>query len=73
MAQLAVRLGPLYNGSNEAAPSLEELAEAIPERLDLPEEDANKKLHWEASAARVEVPVQPDLAQHLMLDHMPLF
>lgn len=73
VAQLAIRLGPLYAGSTEAAPSLEELAEAIPERLDPPEEDANKKLHWEASAARVEVPVQADLAQHLLLDHMPLF
>lgn len=57
--------------SNE--PSLLGLAAAIPRRTEDAETSESNKLHWERSKARVEVPVNEELAKHLLLDHLPLF
>ncbi len=70
---LAVKLGPLYLPRTETSATLGQLADAIPERSGNPSEDTAHKLHWERSSSRVEVPIQAGLAQHLMLDHMPVF
>jgi hypothetical protein len=72
VAGLALQMGTLLSPEGEDPPSLNSLADAIPERDDLAEEEP-KKLHWETSKTRVQVPVQEELACHLILDHMPLF
>ena len=49
------------------------MAEAIPERPKAKPREVERKLHWENSQARVQVPVQENLSKHLLLDHQPLF
>lgn len=66
-------LGPLKALAEEQPPSLKSLAEVIPERTDVGGESAASKLHWEQSQTRVDVPVQEELARHLLLDLRPLF
>ena len=66
-------LGPIKAIAAERPPSLESLAEAIPERADAIDSDSSSKLHWEQSKTRVDVPVQEELAKHLLLDYRPLF
>ena len=65
-------LGCLLQTPKEEPPSLHSLAEAIVER-DGESESSSQKLHWEHSQASVDIPVQEELAVHLLLDHLPFF
>ena len=73
VAGLALQLGALRAIDQKEPPSLEGLASEIPERSQHADSEAARKLHWEDSKARVTVPVEEELACHLILDHLPLF
>ena len=66
-------VGLLLQTPMEEPPSLHSLAEAIVERDEQGDSPSAQKLHWEHSRTRVDVPVQEELAVHLLLDHLPLF
>lgn len=72
IASFSRELGLLLQSPKDVPPSLHSLAEAIVER-DGQSDSPAQKLHWEHSKARVDIPVQEELAVHLLLDHLPLF
>jgi len=70
---LAAKLGPVLSSNVTDPPSLSTLVDAIPERSGPEVGEVPKKLHWEKSKTRVQVPVQQELADYLLTDFMPLF
>ena len=72
-ADYALKIGPLLTNKSPAPPTLNSLAKTIPSQAPEPRKKIDEKLHWENSKARVEIPVQEELAVHLFLDYGPLF
>ena len=69
------KVGPLLRRKTKrhktSAPPLKTLANVIPKEP--VEEKPSEKPHWEQSKTRVKAPVPEELAEHLLLDHRPIF
>lgn len=73
MEQYESQAGPLLLQDLQKPPTLNSLAEVIPTRTHDADSESSSRLHWEKSQTRVDVPVHEELADHLILDNLPLF